>query len=91
MGPKMWGMLVYFWERHELVTQQNSYHGPQFRATRGTTHGVMTSPILSNVDVGSMVCHWLSITVEDDAVIHVVLGYAVVRILGGFLRGLWYP
>ena len=34
--------------------------------------------------VDSMVCHWLSMKVEDDAVIHNGLGHVVGLILGVF-------
>ena len=54
-GPKMRGFLAGFWSRQELVTQQNRYHGPQFRATCGTTKGGLTSPTLFNVRVDNVV------------------------------------
>ena len=40
--PKMWGILAEFWARQEVVTRKNGDHGPQFRATYGTTQGGLT-------------------------------------------------
>ena len=64
--------------------QVNGYHGPKFRATRSTTQGRIVSPALFNVVVDSVVRHWLSLTVEDEAVIQDRLGHAVDWILGVF-------
>ena len=55
MGPKLWGLLVEFWERQEVVTFQNGLHGPQFLVTRGTTQGILESLTLFNVEVYSLV------------------------------------
>ena len=62
-GPKMRGILESFWSPHEVVTLQNGYHGPQFRATLGTTQGRLTSLTLFNVEFYIVVYQWLSITV----------------------------
>ena len=43
---------------------ENGYHGPQFRATPGTTHGVLTFPTLFNVVVENLVRRWMYMTVE---------------------------
>ena len=55
MGPKIWGLLVEFWERQEVVTCQNGLHGPQFLVNRGTTQGILESLTLFNVAVDSLV------------------------------------
>ena len=77
-GPKIRGILTEFWSRQEVVTRQNSYHGNQFRENRGTTQGWLAFPTLINIAIVSGVCHWLSIKLEDDAVIHDGLVHAVV-------------
>ena len=41
-GPKIRDVLAGFWAQQEVVTRHNGYHGPQFRATHGTTQKVMT-------------------------------------------------
>ena len=59
-----------FWSRQELVTHQNGFHEPQFRATRGTTQGELALPIMFNVSVESVIRHWMSLTVEDEQATH---------------------
>ena len=71
-----------FWARQEVATRKNGYQIPQFRATRGTTQGGLTSTTLFNVAVDNMVRHWLSMTVEDDVVIFKGLVHAVGRSMG---------
>ena len=63
--PKLQGLLVKFWSIQEVFTCQNGFHGPQFRATRGTTQGGIDLPTLFNLSVDSVVHHWMSLTVED--------------------------
>ena len=36
-GTNMRGLLADFWERQEVVTHKNGYHGPHFQATMETT------------------------------------------------------
>ena len=83
-GPKMQEIMMEFWVRQEVVTRKNGYHGPQFRAARGTTQGGMKPPTLLNVEVDSVVRYWLPMKVGDNAVIHDGLGHGVGRILGVF-------
>ena len=77
VGPKMQGILAEFGTRKEMVTRKNGEHVPQFRKSRVTTQRGPTSPKLFKVTVYNMVRHWLSITVDDDVVIHNGTGYAV--------------
>ena len=67
-----------------MVNRKNGYHGPQFRATRGTTQGGLTSPKIFNVAVDNVVRNWLSMTVEYEAVIHDGLVHAVEMSIGVF-------
>ena len=95
-GPKMRGILAELWVQQEVVTRENWYHGPQFRATRGTTQGGLKLLTLFNVVVDNVVRHWLSMTVEDDTVIHDGMVHAVGWSMGVFYRddgpiGLRYP
>ena len=62
-GQKLWGLLAEFWTRQEVVTLQNGFRGPQLLVTRGTTQGIMAPFTLSNMEVNSVVHHWLSLTV----------------------------
>ena len=95
-GPKMRGILAELWVQQEVVTRGNWYHGPQFRATRGTTQGGLKLLTLFNVVVDNVVRHWLSMTVEDDTVIHDGMVHAVGWSMGVFYGddgpiGLRYP
>ena len=83
-GTKMRGIMADLWVPQGVVTQQNGYHGPQFRATRGTNQWGMISPKLINVAVDSVIWHWLYMAVEDDAVIYDGLGHVVGQRLGVF-------
>ena len=83
-SPNMRALLEEFWENQEVVTSQNGYHGPKFRATHGATQGGIASPTIYNVAVNSVVRHWFLLTVEYEAVIHYGLGHAVGWILGIF-------
>ena len=78
-GPKMRGLLEYCWSRQEVVTRQNVFCGPQFQAAQGTTQVLMSSPTLFNVEVDSVVRHWLSLIVEDESTVHGGLRTAVGR------------
>ena len=73
-----------FWENQDVVTRQKKYHVPQFKAPRGTTQGVLESPILFNVVDDGVVYHWLSLTMEDVLGIQDGLGHVVDRRLGVF-------
>ena len=80
----MQGLLEEFWENQELVTRQNGYHEPHFRATCVMTQRDIASPTLLNVAATSVVRHWTSMTVEDEAFIQSGLGHAFGRRLGIF-------
>ena len=81
-GPNMQGLLEEFWENQELVTRQNGYHEPHFRATCVMTQRGIASPTLLNVAATSVVRHWTSMTVEDEVFIQRGLGHAFGRRLG---------
>ena len=83
-GPKLRGLLAEFWSRQDVVTHQNGFHASQFRATRGMTQGGLASPKLLIVEGDSMVCHWISLTVEEESTTHDGLGMVVERQMGMF-------
>ena len=67
-----------------MVNRQNRYNTPQFRVTGGTKKGGLTSPTLFKGAVDNVVRHWLSMTVDDDAVIRDGMGNAVGQSMGVF-------
>ena len=60
-----------------MVTRENGYHGPHFRATHSTTQGELASPTLFNIVVNSVISNWISLIVEDKLVIQDGLVHAV--------------
>ena len=77
--PKMRGILAELWARQEVVTLQNGYRVPYYRATRRYTQHDLTPPTLFNMVVDNVVRYWLSMTVKFDAVIHGRLVHVVGR------------
>ena len=60
-----------------MVTRKNGYNVPQFRSTRRTKQEGLISATKFNVAVDNVVHHWLSMIVEDGAVIHNGMGHVV--------------
>ena len=78
-----------------MVTRQNGYHGTKYRATRRTSQEGLTSPTMFNVVVEHVVPYCLSMTLEEDTVVHDGLGHAVWRIIVVFyaengIIGSWF-
>ena len=48
-GPCMFRLLEVFWDQKEVITRQNGYHGPHFKATQENTQGRIISPTLFNL------------------------------------------
>ena len=67
-GPRMCGILETFWYCQQVVTRQNVFHGSAFHVTRGTTQGILLSPMMLNVVVENFIRTWLAMTVEDQRV-----------------------
>ena len=78
----MQGLLAEFWENREVVTRQNGFYGPYFRATCGTTQGGIEFPKLFNVAVNILARHWLLLAPEDESVIQYGLQHVVGLSLG---------
>ena len=79
-----------------MVIEQNGDHGTLFMKTRGTTQGGIPFLTLFNGAVHNVVWNWFSITVDDDAVIHVGLVHVVGRstlvfYVNNSLIGSWDP
>ena len=64
-GPYMCELLATFWAQQEVVTRQNGYHGPNFKAAQGKTQGGIISPNLFNMVVYNVVRTWLAVTVKN--------------------------
>ena len=81
-GTHMCRLLAVFCYQQEVATQQNRYHSPHFKTTRGTTQGGLILPTLFNQIVDNMVQRWLAMMVEDQRVSQEGLGLAVGICLG---------
>ena len=84
MGPKLRGLLAEFWSRQEGVTHQNGFHDPWFQVIRGATQGGLSLLTIFNVLLNRVVCHWISLTVEDEQGTHEELGMVAGRCMGVF-------
>ena len=73
-----------FWDQQYVVTLQNGYHGPHFRATICTNQGGLISPTLFNLIIGKVVWKWLAMMVEDQLVAQEGLVIEVGRCMGLF-------
>ena len=80
-GPQIFKLLETFWYHQELVTRHNRYHGPNFKATWGTTQGGLISTTLSNMVVDNVVQTCLAMTVKYQVVAQEGLGLDVGRCL----------
>ena len=83
-GPHMCGILADLWERQEVVTRKNGYHGPQLKATWGTTQGGLILPTLFKMVTNNMVRNWMSRRVEEKLVAHDGLGLMMGQCIGMF-------
>ena len=61
-------LLETFWEQQEVVTRQNGYCGPHFRATRRKTQCGLISLTLFNFIINNVASKWLVKIVEDQMV-----------------------
>ena len=48
-----------------MVARAGGYYGTGFNDARGVTHGDPLSPIIFNVVVDAVVCHWVTLVLEE--------------------------
>ena len=65
VGPRLRGLLRFYWMNQQCVARQSNYHGKAFRPTRGVTQGGVISPTLFNILVDAVVRKWLFDIMED--------------------------
>ena len=58
-------MLSEYWERTTMVARAGSYYGNGFKGGRVVTQGDPLSPTIFNVVVDAVVCHLLTIAVQE--------------------------
>ena len=48
-----------------MAARAGGYYGTGFKGARGVTQGDPLSPTIFNVVVDALVCHWVTLSVED--------------------------
>ena len=65
VGPRARRLLKKYWEKSTMVARAGEYYGTGFNGARGVTQGYPLSPTIFNVVVEAVVCHWVTLAVED--------------------------
>ena len=80
--PRMCILMAMFWGQQEVVTRQNGYHGPTFKATQVTTQDGLIFPTMFNLIASNVVRKCILMRVSDQEVTHKGLIIVVGRFLG---------
>ena len=48
-----------------MMARAGGYYGTAFKGARGVTQGDPLSPTIFNVVVDAVVCHWVTLAIED--------------------------
>ena len=54
-----------YWGKSTMVARAGGYYGTGFKGATGVTQGNPLSPTIFNVVVDAVVCHWVTLAVED--------------------------
>ena len=65
VGPRVRRLLRAYWRKSMMVARAVGYLGTGFKGARGVTQGDPLSPTIFNVVVGAVVCHWVTLEVEE--------------------------
>ena len=65
VGPQARRLLRAYWGKSTMVAQAGGYCGNGFKGARGVTQGDPLSPTIFSVVVDSVVCHWVTLAVEE--------------------------
>ena len=65
VGPRARRLLWAYWIKVTMVAQVGGYFGTGFKGKRGVTQGDPLSPTIFNVVVDVVVCHWVTLAVEE--------------------------
>ena len=50
-----------------MVSRAGGYYGPPFKGDRGVTQGDPLYPMLINVVVDAVICHWVAVVAATEA------------------------
>ena len=84
VGPRICRLIKHFWDSQKIVPRQAGYYGPVFTATGGTTQCGLFSPALFNIQIDSVIRHWLTLVIDDNGTIQDGLGETVASKLSLF-------
>ena len=65
VGPRARRILWTYWKKSTMVARAGGYYGTGFKGARGVTQGDPLSPTIVNVVVDVVVCHWVTLSVEE--------------------------
>ena len=59
--PRARSILHTYWDRLRMVARAGGYYGSAFQGFWGVTQGDLLSPTIFNMEVGALMCHWISL------------------------------
>ena len=65
MGPQACRLLRAYWGKMTMVAREGGYYGEAFKGYRVVTQGDPLSPTIFNVVVDAVVCHWVTMALEE--------------------------
>ena len=65
VGKQVQRLLRVYWNTSTMVARAGGYYGTGFKGERGVTKGDPLSPIIFNVVVDEVVCHWVTLEVQE--------------------------
>ena len=65
VGQRVRRLLRAYWSKSTMVARAGGYYGTGFKGERGVTQGDPLSPTIFNVVVDAVVCHWVTLAVEE--------------------------
>jgi Reverse transcriptase (RNA-dependent DNA polymerase)/Ulp1 protease family, C-terminal catalytic domain len=84
IGPRTLHLIKTNWSNQQFVPRQSGFHGPIIRPHSGNTQGGIFSPNAFNIQIDSVIRHWLHLTLNSDSPTHQGLGRSVEHILALF-------
>ena len=65
VGPRARQLLRTYWGKLTMVARAGGYYRTAFKGARGVTQGDQLSPTIFNVVVDGVVCHWVTMEIND--------------------------
>ena len=65
VGKRVRRLIRVYWNTSTMVARAVGYYGTGFKGERGVTKGDPLSPIIFNVMVDEVVCHWVTLEVQE--------------------------